>query len=57
MINPTNIKDKATEEEIKIIDQLTQQDQLGEKNIKRSFEDTKAKRDRENANAIKATLT
>jgi len=30
------------------------QNQDAEKNIKRSFEDTKAKRDRENANAIKA---
>ena len=37
MINPTNIKDKATEEEIKIIDQLTQQDQLVEKNISQGF--------------------
>jgi methyl-accepting chemotaxis protein len=37
MINPTNSKDQATEEEIKIIDKLSKQDKLGEQNIAQGF--------------------
>lgn len=37
MINPTNLKDKATEEEIKIIEKLSQQDKLAGENIAQGF--------------------
>jgi methyl-accepting chemotaxis protein len=37
MINPTNLKDKATDEEIKIIEKLSQQDKLALENIKQGF--------------------
>lgn len=37
MINPTNIKDKATDEEKKIIDKLSQQDKLVATNIDQGF--------------------
>ncbi len=37
MINPTNLKDKATNEEIKIIETLNQQDKLGGQNTNQGF--------------------
>jgi len=37
MINPTNPKDKATDEEVKIIEKLSQQDKLAGQNIDQGF--------------------
>jgi TP901 family phage tail tape measure protein len=55
-VNSTAAKEaEVTDEQRKQAERIREaQNQDAEKNIKRSFEDTKAKRDRENANAIKA---
>lgn len=37
MVNPTNLKDKATDEESKIIEKLSQRDKLARENIEQGF--------------------
>jgi methyl-accepting chemotaxis protein len=55
MINPTNLRDKASDEEIKIIEKLSQQDKLAGQNIDQGFLMINGKKQFYTARPIKIT--